>query len=248
MVTNLVENVSIRENNKKVIQAFYQIYDNENYLLRNNMYEVSISHKFALYLSELYKGFNVDIEWNKTETGALKCIDSNLLLEKVCYIIKNKLRENGFIDYELGIEEIYNILSNPLKYYVDLDGNKFITIEEINGIKKIKNIRPDIIIHSRGTKENNFCVLEIKKDNYSEINNGYAKKIDLIKLYAMTTQKEYYYKIGYYVEFPTGNNLDICAFSKVVISKSNWITKIFGKEHSVYEVKFEYSNDIVQDD
>lgn len=232
MKYNVFNSYTIGNIHQKIEEAYYQTLDFEGYLLRNNIYEVSISHKFALYLLELFKGFNVDIEWNKTETGAPKTIDSKGLLAQIREVIKKS--ELRFGNKETNIDEVIKVLDNPIEGIIDINGNQFISVDEINGIKVLKNVRPDIIIHSRGIKENNLAVIEIKKDNYSVRNNGLAKHVDLAKLYAMTSQQDLNYKIGYYIEFPTGNNIN--SFNNAKIVRSAWVTDTFGSNHNVYEV------------
>jgi len=57
-----------------------------------------------------------------------------------------------------------------------------------------KTVFPDIIVHKRGTNENNFLVIEIKKST-----NSVDRKFDCNKLKAFTSQLGYQY--GIFIEF-----------------------------------------------
>lgn len=64
---------------------------------------------------------------------------------------------------------------------------------------------PDIIIHKRGTNENNLVVIEVKKDSNSEK----RKQYDILKLENLTTCKlgnHYNFKLGVSLLFETGKN------------------------------------------
>lgn len=65
-----------------------------------------------------------------------------------------------------------------------------------------RSVFPDIIVHKRGTNDNNLCIVEVKKST-SSVSSNY----DEIKLKAYTTA--YYgndlrYSIGFFIEFITG--------------------------------------------
>ena len=66
-------------------------------------------------------------------------------------------------------------------------------------------IYPDIIVHERGTNENNLVVIEVKKDSSQKV----YKEYDLIKLEHLTIDyygNHYNYKLGVAIEFGTANN------------------------------------------
>lgn len=99
-----------------------------------------------------------------------------------------------------------------------------------------KRVRPDIIIHHRGT-HNNLMVIEVKKKNTKKYKE--ARLFDLIKLYALTTQNDLDYKIGVYIELP--NEKKIQSFSKVLFEKSKEIEKLFNiqpSKNKVYIIRF----------
>ncbi len=65
------------------------------------------------------------------------------------------------------------------------------------------SVYPDIIIHTRGTNENNHLVIEVKKAQGNEKD----KQFDYLKLKKFTTQ--YGYRLGAYLEFQTGKNASL---------------------------------------
>ena len=82
------------------------------------------------------------------------------------------------------------------EYNVDCEYNK-----HINGEKEVlelnQNIRSDILIHRRGTDENNLVYIEIKTDHNRE-----SRTFDYDKIKAMTKQSsEYKYSLGLFVDF-----------------------------------------------
>lgn len=123
------------------------------------------------------------------------------------------------------------LLSSRLAHYLSLNFNRHNVDAEYNGDidkpndrkaldiasheiehigKKVNandsyRITPDIIIHIRGTNEDNLVVIEVKKDVSSELN----KKFDLIKLKHLTTNylgNHYNYKLGVAIVFGTSKN------------------------------------------
>ena len=73
--------------------------------------------------------------------------------------------------------------------------------KHINDKKKVKNldsnVRPDIVIHKRGTDNGNLVYIEIKKEQ-----NKTNRNIDFKKIIEMTKQAgEYKYKLGVFIDF-----------------------------------------------
>lgn len=66
---------------------------------------------------------------------------------------------------------------------------------------------PDIIIHKRNS-ENNFIVIELKKDINTDLENKCIKKIDckcdLCKLKEFKTLEIFKYEYAFFIVFPTG--------------------------------------------
>ncbi len=87
-------------------------------------------------------------------------------------------------------------------YSVDCEYNKSVNDYKII-LKRIK-IRPDIIIHKRGTSEN-LCIIEIKKASKSSKKG--KNEIERIKNIIKTTELNY--KIGIFIGI-LKNKIDIC--------------------------------------
>jgi hypothetical protein len=125
----------------------------------------------------------------------------------------DKLTKNDSLLLEININE--RTLSGRLAFYlqeefskcdydVDCEYNRF--NDDIKRLPqsepiesndtKGKTIFPDIIIHKRGTQENNLCLIEIKKENNSDI------KRDIEKLTKLTTKDGgYHYDYGFHLTF-----------------------------------------------
>ena len=129
----------------------------------------------------------MDLEYLKKKIK--KCIDEFYLNESD--LLK---REN----YEVTISSKfaqYLFMEFP-KYDVDCEYNKHISgekrVEELN-----QNIRPDIVIHKRGTDENNLVYIEIKTEH-----NRDSRTQDYDKIRAMTKQDgDYKYQLGVFIDF-----------------------------------------------
>lgn len=149
-------------------------------------------------------------------------ISINELLLKDAYLLENDLSEMS-ITHKLA-EYLQKLFPN----YVDCEyngntangknGKKLISVlkTELKMIKQLqkreiadmeiefaeRQVFPDIIIHRRGSNENNLCIIEVKKSK-SKISFDY----DFIKLKAYTST--YYgndlrYKIGIFIKLTTG--------------------------------------------
>ncbi len=118
-----------------------------------------------------------------------KCIDEFYLNESDLLERKN---------YEVTISSKfaqYLFMEFP-KYDVDCEYDKHINkekkVDELN-----RNVRPDIVIHKRGTDKNNLVYIEIKTDH-----NTQSREDDYNKIKAMTKQNgEYRYLLGAFIEF-----------------------------------------------
>ncbi|PIB27892.1 hypothetical protein [Maribacter sp. 4G9] len=106
---------------------------------------------------------------------------------------------NGNIDSEGGKKRIVAVKRN-LK-----ENNLIKRSEELSGQDLINRaVFPDVIIHKRGSNENNLCIIEVKKST-----NKSDFKYDEIKLSAYTT--DYYgndlkYKLGIFLCIETGTS------------------------------------------
>ena len=101
-------------------------------------------------------------------------------------------------NYEVTISsKLAQYLFKEFKEYdVDCEYNKHINQEK--RVKELnQNIRPDILIHRRGTDEDNLVYIEIKTDHNRE-----ARTNDYDKIKTMTKQKEEYrYSLGLFIDF-----------------------------------------------
>lgn len=96
--------------------------------------------------------------------------------------ISSKLAQYLFIEFK--------------EYDVDCEYNKHIDEKKYSNELNQK-IRPDIIIHTRGTDENNLVYIEIKTDHNRE-----SRTFDYNKIKAMTKQNsEYKYSLGLFIDF-----------------------------------------------
>lgn len=234
----------IKNRIKKSIEAFFKI---DSYLIVNNLHENAITHRIAIYLDEIFINYNVDCEWNRN-TLYEKRIFTKELIEKIKFITEEAIeqKDNGNISTSkpLTISKLKNII-NLLDNYgrpkeinvTDLSGDEFLLFPQLDKERRfiIKNVRPDIIIHHRGTKQN-IAVIEVKKKNAGgEYNYEVAKHFDLVKLYAMTTQKNLDYQYGFYIELPEKDVF----WKKIRVESNKFLKDTFGdKSKRVFEIKF----------
>ncbi len=115
----------------------------------------------------------------------------DILYSNDYYLIENNLHEQS-ISHKLA--EYLQILFK--EYNIDCEFNR----RETTDVKKATLsdneehiIKPDIIIHKRGTQRDNLLIIEIKKGIENEVNN------DIEKLKSMTGDG-YGYKLGLFLE------------------------------------------------
>ncbi len=159
--------MEIEKLKSKVRTAVNLFIENDSRLLELNVYEPATSHRIAVYLEYLFREYHVDCEYDKHGDG-----------EKNIKTISspNNARE--------GCERIS---CKTWKSYRKEKGKE----------KEIISIRPDIIVHTRRTDENNTVAIEIKKKKEC--------KYDKAKLRALTCENgEYKYKLGAFIYFPEG--------------------------------------------
>lgn len=159
--------IQIRDLIIQALDALLQTTD--NWLLKNDLSEQSISHRIAFHLDPLFSNFNVDCEYN------------------------------GDIDKENSRKAI-SILKGDLQQFGLLRDKEASDLE-----KEFTNraVFPDIIIHTRGTNDNNLCILEVKKST-STVNFNY----DLIKLRSYTSNlydNNLIYQLGVFIEVVIDN-------------------------------------------
>lgn len=130
---------------------------------------------------------------------------NNIIIKsKINHCVDRIYNEDGDLfqrnNYEVTISSKlaqYLFLEFP-KYDVDCEYNK-----HINGIKEadingeLREIRPDILIHRRGTDKDNLVAIEIKKEQ-----NSASRDPDYSKLKSLTLEtKDYKYKLGVFIDF-----------------------------------------------
>ncbi len=223
---------------------------NDQYLFEYDIHEQAFSHRMALYLDELFSEYNVDCEWNK-EFDVVKKINVDDLLEAINKNIREKIEEDekkGIDKYKIKIVKIQEFLKKQQTgtEYIDTEGNRYINLSVYNDLYdvpqskkqiRLKKIRPDIIVHHRGTMDN-LMVIEVKKKHncigQARIDYENAREFDLIKLYALTSQSPFTYKKAYFIELPMDKR-----WGKIEIKANPFIKDIFGlNKCNVYEIKF----------
>lgn len=127
-----------------------------------------------------------------------------IIKSKIVHCIDRIYNEDGDLfrrnNYEVTVSTKlaqYLFLEFP-KYNVDCEYNKHIDEEKtvtINGDNRL--VRPDILIHNRGTDEHNLVAIEIKK-----VQNRTNRGRDYDKLIAFTIKDgEYRYELGVFIDF-----------------------------------------------
>lgn len=62
--------MEISELKDKLMQCLDLIWENDSYLIGNDLNERTFCHRLALYLEQEMKGFNVDCEYNRNKNGS----------------------------------------------------------------------------------------------------------------------------------------------------------------------------------
>lgn len=163
-----------KEIEKYIEQAIKTLLDNDNWLLKKDLSERSISHKLAEYIQPLFKDYNVDCEYNGD-------IDRENIAEK-----------------ELGRKRM-TALREDLKQYNLLTEREIETETEKELIERL--VYPDIIIHKRGTNKDNLCIIEVKKST-SQVSFHYDQI--KLRAYTTNYYGNLNYQVGYFVKFVTG--------------------------------------------
>ena len=180
-------NYTQEEIKKKVKVAIGVLWKNDSFLLKNDVNERSISHKFAEYLQQQFPEYHVDCEYNKQ-------VDQYDELTKK-EVLFNKEEEE--------------------KYFP-----KTIDIRDTNS----HTVYPDIIIHIRGSKENNLLAIEVKKNSNSEI---LSQVKDYVKLKKFMEQLSY--PLSCFVGFGRNQKESIPEFFVESAELGSRIDKLLGK-------------------
>lgn len=227
----------------KIREAIKIFFKNDCYLIDNDLHEQALSHMLGVYLGQAFPNYNVDCEWNKNLKRP-KTINLQDLVQLIKEYVKNIKQEKLFSEYETyqadSIKILDSILDSSSNDFVEDSNKDFYLLvrfdEELkrvtgSGINMIKSVRPDIIVHHRGTNDN-LVVLEVKKKQNSK-RYQLLKLFDLTKLAALTLQLGY--KSAYYIEF---NNF---SWSEINICQSKFVKKHYLSSNAkcnVFEVTF----------
>lgn len=169
--------MDIKEIKKRVKLAIELFLLNHKELIENKVAENAINHKLAEILKFFFYNYNIDTEYNKAFFNP-----KNLRLDDRKFSLRKWKIENKQL-FEKLYFNINRLGANSIKSLED-DFNK-----KKNG-KFRKQIRPDIIIHIRNSRENNT----IKPRNLLiiEVKTKFSSKNFLFDLI-----KTSYYKTGY---------------------------------------------------
>ncbi len=152
-------------------KALELLIQTDEFLLENDVCELSVSHKIASYLERFFQSDCVDVEYNKV---------NNNKKPKQLEGFKDFLFESDWIDHNKElITTFYNLTDENIEDF--RKGLKKV----YNSEKKNKLVIPDVIVHKRGIPEN-FLVLEIKKKSKS-LKNLY----DITKLHFYRSKLDY---------------------------------------------------------
>ena len=202
-------------------KAITELIKSDEYLLKSNLNERTITHKLAEILQELLPEYNVDCEYNKNLTLP-KTLDFNDIVNSIKKFLKDK-RNKELLDNKL--ESYLDILYKELEEAQSLEDESgilsYLQLSSDKGDKKfIKRVYPDIIAHLRERKINKI-VIEAKKVTNQDTK---ARYFDLIKL-GLFTQKngQYCYDIGYFIDLPNNipSEFDIKITPNTIVPDSN---------------------------
>lgn len=195
--------------NEKIQQGLDLLYKHDEYLLSFNASERSITHRLGMYYQSIFKGFDVDCEFNINLGGPKRIsIRPEDFIKRMAALLRQDeivIAESGealFSNEDLSAKElnnVYNQLTDQtrISYDEEFDVVNFVLTLK-NGTNELKTIYPDIIVHRRQTK-NNHVVIECKKS----VNTDARSRIyDLIKLSVLTTDPDFNYGRGYFINIP----------------------------------------------
>lgn len=154
---------------------------------------------------------------NTTEILTKIDLAISTLISNDLYLLERELSEKS-ISFKLAeyLQPLFNGYNIDCEYNGDYDKPNDVKalaiaatrLQEIGIDPNDKNnyrINPDIIIHNRGSNENNLVIIEVKKD----VSEKKKKEFDLIKLEHLTIDhlgNHYNYKLGMALTFNTSKN------------------------------------------
>ena len=198
--------------NDKVQQGLDLLYKHDEYLLTFNASERSITHRLGIYYQSVFKGFDVDCEFN-INLGSPKrmSIRPEDFIKRMAVLLRKdeavgELSKALLANEDLSAKELHNVydqLTDETRIFYDEEFDVvYFTLTLRNGSTELKTIYPDIIVHQRQTT-NNHVVIECKKS----INKDARSRIyDLIKLSVLTTDPDFNYEHGYFINIPVQND------------------------------------------
>ena len=159
--------------------AIEQLYKNDSYLLQSDheLHEQTVSHRLAVYLE--------------------KNLRKSPTFRKNDFSIDCEYNKNG-----QEPKMIYSCCYNcDVKCFIkSLRKSAFEVMFDIE-----RSVRPDIIVHKRGTNyPNNLLIIELKKKSNSQ---NAEKEKDKMKISAFTCPEHkgekdhYHYQLGFFIEF-----------------------------------------------
>jgi len=141
-------------------------------------------------------------------------------IEEDSYLLENNLKEEC-INHRFA-SQLEKILTNNVyykecgikqKYNVDIEYNKFVDLQnEISIDKEVENskneyIRPDILVHKRGSKDYNLIAIELKK--------GYSTPDDRSKVKDLVDLNEFNYDFGVVLSYlPNKSHMKVKLYHK----------------------------------
>ena len=157
----IVRGNSWEEIEEKVNLALDIFYVKDKYLIDNDIHERSMTHKLAIYLEELFNGYDVDCEYNKNGLHIKEIPDKNKEIQKIRNSSRNKdlisvfpdiiIHKRGDESKNLVVIEVKkdNATKNN-KEEIDILKLKAYTTEDLNyryGIYiNLKNSREKVVI------------------------------------------------------------------------------------------------------
>lgn len=201
---------TISHDNTRIQYGLNMLLRFDEYLLAQNLSERSLTHKLAEHFQTLFYEWDVDCEYNRN-LGRPKeiIIDAKNILEQMAntlegnkYLVNLFKKSDNVHETKKQMQDLEKQLRDPkLEYSEELDIIWFVLTLANNKTVK-KTIYPDIIIHHRGTSDNNI-VLEVKK---TVNDNRKARAYDLIKLMTLVSSYDFKYKRGYFIDLPVGDD------------------------------------------
>ena len=158
----IVRGNSWEEIEEKVNLALDTFYVKDKYLIDNDIHERSMTHKLAIYLEELFNGYDVDCEYNKNTTESKKIYDVEHKIQEIKKDTEYEYKDSIAVFPDIIIHKRGNKLKNLLVIEVKKDNaikNNKSKLEEID-IFKLKayttedlNYRYGIYINLKNSRE-----------------------------------------------------------------------------------------------